>query len=653
MRKGMDAKVSLVDLALEQVRIGTTIAFLWGFVVGVMIGVVLISMDNAYLLFPTTMSRIYALLFLASLLALLAVVIFLPLELALTVVFLVWARLRKINVVRLYTSVFAVGCLSSFAFLWFGFNLIRDPRSPDAIGLYFTVGTLALFILVVANRVRHKSPMREMHRVPGTMLLMSVALCGALTIMSYQSLAGFSEMTGQSRIVLAPQRISMPEASSASLSDRNVILISIDTLRADHLSCYGYSRSTSPNIERLAEDGVIFLNARSQAPWTLPSHASMFTSLYPTSHGARFSSQHVPIVDKLDDAHVTIAEMVLATGYRTAAYTSTFWLSEPWGLLQGFSEFRMDPVSHTATQLIDQGIRWIAADERRPFFLFLHFFDVHNYKSLPQFDGMYQDSGYNGKLRGQELLTSMNGYYNLSDADLAYLKAKYDGALSYVDYELGRLFTWLRSEGLYDRTLIVVTADHGEEFWEHGRTGHGFTLYDEIIHVPLIMKLLPEARIDRRKIHENVGLIDIMPTLLGYLGLPRPSFMEGLSLRPLIEGRVLPSRALFAEDTYYLNAYAIIQNGYKYIDNQVPPSEILNPAFFWVNLRSLYKFRANELYHIEGDPREQFNLIKAEPELGERMRADLLTHVRVENTGKRGIIDQKTQEELRSLGYVQ
>ena len=382
----------------------------------------------------------------------------------------------------------------------------------------------------------------------------------------------------------------------------------------------------------------------------------MLTSLYPTSHGARFSSQHAPVLDKLDDRHLTIAEIFSAAGYETAAFTSVSWLSKPWGLLQGFSTSQMfDSFPFTATSIVDYTIQWLTNNDEKPFFLFLHIFDVHDYKSPPPFDSLYNESKINTKLRDLKSLTSltsMNGFYRMSEDDLKYLIAKYDSALNYVDCELGRLFAWLRSRSSYDKTMIIVTSDHGEEFWEHKGTGRGFTLYKEALHVPLILKLLPEDHIYNKNIHREVGVIDILPTILDYVGIQRPSFLEGLTLKPLIEESMLPARVLFAEDTYWLNSYAIIQNGYKYIENNVPPGELFNPLLFYVNIRSFFKFRKNELYHIE-DAKEQLNLLQKKTQLGNRMHSDLLKHIKIENIGERGVIDKETQEKLRSLGYIQ
>ena len=648
---------SLTYLIREQVRIGTSIALFCGISVGALLGFAIITIQNAHLIFPTVIASVAALFFITSTSALINMAVFLPLEFIIAASILIWPSIRRIHFIRFYTSTFIIGCLFIFIFLWISFKLIRNPYTPAVMSIYFLLASAALSSLFFINKVQRKSSENNITWFNNKKIIISVAFCVATTVISYAYLNSFSaEIVVQSKTISDLQKNSTHHSSNTSISARNVILISIDTLRADHLSSYGYQRTTTPSIDQLTENGVAFLNTFSQAPWTLPSHATMLTSLYPTSHGARFSSQHAPVLDKLDDRHLTIAEIFSAAGYETAAFTSVSWLSKPWGLLQGFSTSQMfDSFPFTATSIVDYTIQWLTNNDEKPFFLFLHIFDVHDYKSPPPFDSLYNESKINTKLRDLKSLTSltsMNGFYRMSEDDLKYLIAKYDSALNYVDCELGRLFAWLRSRSSYDKTMIIVTSDHGEEFWEHKGTGRGFTLYKEALHVPLILKLLPEDHIYNKNIYREVGVIDILPTILDYVGIQRPSFLEGLTLKPLIEESMLPARVLFAEDTYWLNSYAIIQNGYKYIENNVPPGELFNPLLFYVNIRSFFKFRKNELYHIE-DAKEQLNLLQKKTQLGNRMHSDLLKHIKIENIGERGVIDKETQEKLRSLGYIQ
>ena len=288
----------------------------------------------------------------------------------------------------------------------------------------------------------------------------------------------------------------------------------------------------------------------------------------------------------------------------------------------------------------------------RSAFLFLHVYSVHQYSSPSEYDALYQVPDYHGPLKGRPRLAIPNLFESLSDADLQYLIAKYDGALRYVDDQLGRLFAWLRAHGRYDRSLLIITADHGEEFWEHGGTGHGFTLYDEQLRVPLIIKPPAGFAVHASRSSALAGLIDIAPTVLDYVGLPRPPLMDGTTLRPAVEAGTALDRPLFAEATFFFNSYAMIGPAYKYIDNRVPPLEPLNAGLLLANIRSLYRFREDELYQIERDPRERANLLTTQPVVASHMQAELRAHLRAAQPSESIGLDAATRERLRALGYV-
>jgi len=474
----------------EQIRVGTTVGISAGALLGLLLGVRLVSLENAGLLFKDLGGSIYAVVFLTSVSSLIAVAGLLPLGLVLACAMKVWPSLTALSARRFYIASFGIGIVSIFAFLHLGFNLVRDITSPKGIlGSLFLLLPALGSLLLLAKRWSKGNPGGG-SGVPIWLSSVLPFVFAGLALVSYRSLSSTINHAGSvSRSTLQPLPPLKP--TNLSSSSRNVILISIDTLRSDHLSAYGYKRLTSPHLDRLARDGIIFRNARSQAPWTLPSHATMFTSLYPSSHGARFRDNSrflsAGVADKLADWNVTLAEVLKAAGFRTGAFTSVAWLSGMLGFDQGFDRFEMDTKTHTATALVDKAIAWIAEERSRPFFLFLHFFDVHNYHSPSQFDGRHQDPDYSGALKRKKLPMEKivaNLFESLSKEDLDYIVAKYDGAISYVDFELGRLFAWLKTRELYDGTLVVITSDHGEEFWEHGGTGHGFTLYEEQLRVP-------------------------------------------------------------------------------------------------------------------------------------------------------------------------
>lgn len=442
---------TFLSLAYRQIRIGTSIVLIGGVLLGLFLGILLVSLENAPLLLKNISARISAVVFLMSACALISVVLFFPLELGVACGLKIWSPLSKINVKWFYIISFVIGVAFIHAFLSLGFNFVRDMMSPKGIALSLGLLLVALALLLTLVRIRPKSIAHEEASPHAWFLASLIALLIGFSIISHHSLASSFKLNASAINATIPQALRSPTLTYGPSTNWNVILISIDTLRPDHLSCYGYKRQTSPHIDRLAEDGIVFRNARSQAPWTLPSHATMLTSLYPSSHGARVwvnSRLLNPrgVADRLGEWNVTLAEILQAEGFRTAAFTSVTWMSPRFGFDQGFDEFNMDTKTNTASTLIDKGIAWVGNRKKRPFFLFLHLFDVHEYTSPAKYDERYQDADYKGKLKGDLWLLRSLRYLpeNLSDADLQYIIAKYDGAISYVDSELGRLFAWLR-----------------------------------------------------------------------------------------------------------------------------------------------------------------------------------------------------------------
>jgi len=435
----------------------------------------------------------------------------------------------------------------------------------------------------------------------------------------------------------------------------DVILISIDTLRADHLGCYGYGGGTSPNLDGLAAECTLFERALSQAPWTLPSHASLLTSLYPATCGVELASMFrfaPPRSDVLAPAHSTLAEVLGASGYRTAALVSAFWLGPGFGLEQGFERHEFRKGELATTGLVDAGMEWLEAAGARPSFLFLHLFDVHEYAAPETFRPGRSTADWE-RLERLTDRAAPNLFDNISEDELRLLREGYDTAVRYVDHEVGRLLAWLKAEDRWESTLIVLLSDHGEEFWEHGGTGHGFTLYEEQLHVPLLVKAPLEAGLGPPgRVAEPVGLIDVMPTILDLVGTEVPPDLEGRSLRPLIQGEGLPSRALFAEAAYLFNRCAVIEGDRKYIANRVPPRRPFEPWLLLANLRSIYVSGADELFRLDEDPGETANLLEWGPGAA-AMREALVQHLREAGATQQAMIDKETAERLRSLGYVQ
>jgi len=435
----------------------------------------------------------------------------------------------------------------------------------------------------------------------------------------------------------------------------NVILISIDTLRSDHLSCYGYRRSTSPNIDEVARQGAMFVNSYAQAPWTLPSHATMMTSLYPSSHGVKFMDNirfGGYYINMLDKSHTTLAEILKANGYKTWAITSVIWLSSRFNMDQGFDRMDVNPEQHTAEAILKKARRWISKTHDEPFFLFLHFFDVHNYESPASFENLYQSSEYNGALKDDPTIVMSNTVESMSEQDINYVTNLYDGSINYVDYQLGLFFDWMKKNDRYENSLIIITSDHGEEFWEHGGKGHGFTLYEEQLKVPLIIKAPNNNETRSHQPRSLVGVIDITPTVLDYIGLPSRSNFEGISLRPLMEKRANVTRKLFAEGSYFFNSMAVFDGSYKYINYRLIPPVLFNRRFLLSNIRSLYKFKDSELFNLAENRLERENVAMQNEQVELKMAEwvqDHVNHIKLENTKE---MDEKSVDQLKSLGYI-
>lgn len=321
-------------------------------------------------------------------------------------------------------------------------------------------------------------------------------------------------------------------------SDRpNIVMVSLDTLRADHLGCYGYFRDTSPEIDRLAAEGIRFEWAFCQAPSTERSHMSMFTSLYPTVHG-------VSLRHRLQDGRVTLAEYLRESGYRTAACTDAGYMRRGFGFAQGFEryeDFKMVGLARSVPRVLGWMDEW-AADE--PFFIFLHTYEIHSPYAPPKpWRDMFVDPEYDGGFHpGSAELTAVRrrvqadpeAGHGLSPEDVEFIKARYDGGIRFTDHWMGEFIKGLEERGLLDKTWLVVTSDHGEEFTEHGTVLHG-ELYHTNTHVPLIVRA-PGGSPGGITIPEIVELLDLMPMFLEIADIEPVDVLEGVSLLPLING---------------------------------------------------------------------------------------------------------------------
>jgi len=429
-----------------------------------------------------------------------------------------------------------------------------------------------------------------------------------------------------------------------------VILISVDTLRADHLSCYGYSRLRTAHIDSLARGGTLFAEISSQAPITLPSHVSLFTSTYPFANGVMENAQFLP------PGAVTLATILTAHGYKTAAFIGGFFLDRRYGLAQGFQTYDSPfgtrvlkgalDLKRPASQVLDAAEHWLEQNSGHPFLLFVHLFDLHQPYDAP--------AAYRARVPQSE----------------------YDQELAYVDDSLGGFYEFLARKGLDQRALVVLFSDHGESLGDHGESTHGYFIYRSTLHVPLIFhwphaEEIRKSKLENRDLEirnskfENrnpwrvssfdfrassfiahveapAGLIDVAPTVLAFLGFQSPAEFCGHSLMELAKDGNSPPRDVYSESSYAHDKFgwaglrSLRRGDYQYIDGPHP-----------------------ELYDLKGDPAELHNLLPGQSVLAlsyrERLAALVATYrsVPASAAAPANAADPGAAENLRSLGYLE
>ncbi len=420
-----------------------------------------------------------------------------------------------------------------------------------------------------------------------------------------------------------------------------IVLITIDTLAARNMSMYGYARNTTPNLEHLAKDAVVFEHGKTNATWTVPSFMSMMTGIYPKAH-------RLDAISGLQDADLwevwylannrwTLAESLRSVGYQTAAFVDNLWITERVGFSQGFETFDSS-AGHIAKADPSGGIRhvrrlaqrWLdQRDPAQPFFLFLHCFDVHGpyapdapYRGRFRTDALYEDprtvfAGGVANVFGivHEYITPVEFPDELpARVSAARVRAAYDEGVAMVDAEIGEFLEWLHANELYDQSLIVVTADHGETM-ESGPYyfGHG-VLDEEVVHVPLLIKLPGNAR-GGTKVSQTIGLIDIFPTLQAAAGIEtQRGYLHGRSLLPLLQGQTLPTTPVLIEEGL-MNQFAIESDGWKLVARRPGLTSLSEVVLTSPDLRSLWQ------EHLADAPRDE----TAEQKLYWQMTQDFLT----------------------------
>ena len=364
----------------------------------------------------------------------------------------------------------------------------------------------------------------------------------------------------------------------------NIIYIMVDSLRADHVSAYGYERETTPNLDAVvADQGVVFTEATVVAPWTYPSNAAMLTSRMPSDIGVDWPDNDT----RIPESEMMLAEFLQEAGYYTAGFTGPFYAEGRFGFDQGFDVYMKPAGENRANDINDLAMGWLSAtwtaglSGTQPLFLYLYYYDPHSwYDPPPPYDTMY-DSTYTGTLtaevygHGKIVVT---GQYTPTQRDIEHLLALYDGEITYWDFRLGEMFDYLDSIDLLEESIILVTSDHGQMFGEHGKWLHRNSLYEEVLRVPFLLRyrdLITPGQV----ITTPVQTLDVTPTLLDLAGLPVPDTMQGMSLLPLAQGAVMTeSRPIYSEIekitdpehiVYWIaphtEMYSVKQDGWKYI----------------------------------------------------------------------------------------
>ncbi|MDH4272796.1 MAG: sulfatase-like hydrolase/transferase [Candidatus Aminicenantes bacterium] len=400
----------------------------------------------------------------------------------------------------------------------------------------------------------------------------------------------------------------------------NVILITLDTTRADHLACYGYPNVKTPRIDSLARRGVLFEQAATSSPLTLPAHCSIMTGMYPTYHGVRINGNTA-----LNEEQTTAAEVLSAQGYRCGAFIGAFVLDGRWGLKQGFEYYDdkfdlkkykhldLGAVQRPGNEVMDAALDWLEKQKNSPFFAWIHLYDPHTpYQPPEPYLTEYRPRG---------------------------LVGLYDGEIAFMDEQIGRCLSWLETNGLDKSTVLVLVGDHGEGLGSHGEGTHGYFIYDYAVHVPLIIAT-PFESLGGVRVPSQVRLIDIFPTLMEILGAPPSDETQGRSLLPVM---FRPEKE---------------EDGFAYAESMSP-----NLQFGWSSLHALrttqYKYiqtsRA-ELYDLSRDIDEQTNLLTYNQGIVREMK-ETLDRLMEETsrdapTPQAANLDKETMERLSALGYV-
>ena len=558
--------------------------------------------------------------------------------------------------------------VSLYGVLWINSSLwpydgFWQPKSLFAkIGFLLAAGLLAAGIYRLVLFISRKYDARRV-RQAGWVLL-GVMACVAIALAVVGPLGFKSSPKAEAQVplpIMGNETAATPRQVTQLKGRPNILWIVMDTVREDHLSCYGYSRNTTPNIDEIASEGVLFENVISAAPWTLPSHASMFTSMFPSEHGT--DAEH----PWLDDSFETIAELLHSLGYQTYGYSNSPFVGPQYNLDQGFDTFVMTPFGRTQQEpkpeptlpdflrvkkymedllhtqgataegaVTDKGAEktnkvvegWIADANQadKPFFLFINYFEAHEPANAPkQFSTPYLPPGVSwarANAVNQDFYLYVSEKVPMSKEDFAILSSLYDGEISYVDYRMGQLFDYVRNLGIMDNTVLIITSDHGQNLGEHNLIGHQLSIHDTLLRVPLIIRY-PKVFEAGQRVEEQVQLTDIFPTITDIIRFYRH---DGQPIR----GNSLLTAGQQTEPGFAVAEYEIFATVLESLTKANPQFDASKYAH---RLKAIiagdFKYiwasdGRDELYNLKDDPGELNNLIDSNTQKASEMKSLLV-----------------------------
>ena len=423
---------------------------------------------------------------------------------------------------------------------------------------------------------------------------------------------------------------------------RNVLFIVLDATSAQHMANWGYNRTTTPIIDEFAKSGMVFLEAHSQAPSTLPSTASFLTGM------------PAPYVPKegfsrwIRKSDYTVAQAFRAAGFATGGFSENAWVARAFGFSQGFAKFRRFKAStekftgpiekNSSKQTMDTAVRWMGANSHRRWFCYVHLLRPHFPFNPPD---VFRKAFIGGE--PFEILPRLqnSGLPRRNQIGLQMLLNHYDGNLLFADHLVGEVLDALRQSGALEKTLVIIASDHGEAFWEHGLKGHNRDVFEELIHVPLLIRAPASSRFKTGESSAMVDMIDIFPTLAGLYGLDTKEPLAGTSMLPLLTGASGHSKEYSVAATTYLDRMSVRKGNLKVIFDVDESRQVATPRF---------------VFDLSTDPKEQENLLSRSgvPEDFQRVASEHIGWARVMGnlTEEPTTISERQIEELKAIGYL-